>query len=111
MISPLVNPVTIGSNPLSIQMFHTLNCQILNTSSNDIEVRWMLCDGNFVNMSNSNEMYGVIKGDSDGRNVTSLIITKLSYVDAGTYACQAREDGEWVSADIELVLTGEAWLG
>ena len=51
----------------------------------------------------------MIKGDSDGRNVTSLIITKLSYVDAGTYACQVREDGEWVSADIELVLTGEVY--
>ena len=36
----------------------------------------------------------------------NLLITQLSYSDAGTYLCQYEENGETLSASVDLVLSG-----
>lgn len=92
-------------------MFTSLLCEIFDAPLESVEARWMLPDGTFLSSSSSDGKYDVTTASANtNRNVTSLVITSLSYMDNGTYACEVREAGstdQWTSTNVDLVLLGE----
>ncbi len=109
-LSPVTDIVRVGNNPASIPVFTSMICDIFNIQSfNDIEIQWMLANGTYIN--STTDRFTILSGnDNMDRNRTTLVITSLSYIDNGTYACQSRaaeSSDSWTSANIEVVLLGE----
>lgn len=89
----------------------SLLCAINDTVPlDDVDVRWRITDGTYVN-SSSTKWFQVSKyfHKNFGVNVTHLLIIPVSYLDNGVYTCEATTDissGDWVSANVTLVLRG-----
>ena len=114
MIFPSINPVVIPSRTHAlmpgIPLICGLNPDTLEPNVN-YTTRWMLPDEQIITSSQGRFVFmeGRVSLSTGPLPGTFLVVTSLSYQDAGTYTCEGRSTASgasplWASASFELQL-------